>query len=63
MIDHRKALQKNKGPPDEASFVQVCHSFEQLASHLKQAKSFVNELEQKLQNILALVCHLDIYQQ
>lgn len=57
IVCHRKALEINRrtSPVDEANFMQICRSFAQLASHLRQAKSFVQELEQKLQNILALV--------
>lgn len=54
-LKHRQILQKTHEQLESATFIGICQDFAQLASHLKQAKSFVTELEQKSQNILALV--------
>lgn len=44
-----------KGIPAESADGRVSNGLGQIASHLKQVRAFLRELETKLQNILALV--------
>lgn len=56
VIKHHKNYQDAFPPQNITRNQTKYHYFNQIASHLKQVKTSLQELEVKLQNIMALVC-------
>ena len=58
IVEHHQTFSRTRIPPNkdtQRESVVVCEALNEVSSHLKQVRAFLQELKAKLENILALV--------